>query len=127
MEITVPKEYIDQFTNTPEMPPEQVPATGTDKVLLDVVEKTLEFGYAEFDRWAKDQGLTGLGKIEPEQVTKLSVIVAEKRIPKHLLENSPEIALLTVLGGIASANLIQYKKLQNKQAKASKKSEPGNE
>lgn len=80
------------------------------EVIRSTVSNTLKFMFESFDSESKKKGLPGLGSVPGRELSELSVIVMEKRLPRHLIENSPEAALVAVLGGIAANNFIQYKK-----------------
>lgn len=115
-EIKIPENFISEFLSEESQPETELTGRAQNdekqQIFLDVAEKTLTFAFNAIDEHCKQRQLPGLGKVNPDELSELSFIVAKKHIPASYLQNSPEIALVSVLGGIAVNNYLAFQKLQ---------------
>lgn len=81
---------------------------------LESINDTLSWIVSFGNDMAHQNNLPGTGKVPPEQVADLLTIIAKRNASPEFLQKSPEIAGVTILGGIAVSNYLAYQ--ENKKA-----------
>lgn len=120
------KEGLSSVEND-KSPDDQIRDDHQYDVIIATAKKTFNTLFESFDSESKKRGLPGLGSVPSKDLSELVVIVGEKRLPREMIENSPEAALGVVLSGIVANNFLQYKKQKNSAEKESKKEGVHNE
>lgn len=109
--VYIPDEIIQNLENETD----QNNSTDTGKSATDerLIEKSVEVALENVNSLLKQKGLPGWDETETESITKLSVMVAKKRLPDDVFSNSPEIILGLAISSIAVENVMAYRDLQD--------------
>lgn len=119
--IKISPELLKDFRNISENPNEPSPennGTGANnKMAVQSLEKSLGWITKTLDGMAKEKGLPGIGKLSPDELAELTVIVIERNLPSEFMQKSPEIMLGSIVSGLVLQNFMALKGTRKKEEK----------